>query len=256
MFNQPVITLSDLLNDAGPPPAPVDPTVSGTNYIYTVPIDTDDELNSLPFQSQGYGLSGYITYFNYTDAQSNQLTEVQPLYLVNALILQGMNDLRQFVDMIRNNDAIVELRITELKLIHFLGQGLLRLNATSPANFTFSWMHLQLFGQFYFWMLKCAQYELLAALYLGEGMTSFDFQGMTVQLNSDRTQYIATAMDALKNDIDNMLPKVKSQYARSGGMTARIGTIGGVWGPASNWVFRATPFNTAFGPLPVLPFLS
>jgi hypothetical protein len=254
MTNQPVITLPDLLNPSGPDPAPITPTVSGANYIYSVPIDDPDQLSVMTLSANG--LTTYLSYFNYTDAEGNKLTEVQPIYLANALIMSAMNDVRQFCDMLRNNDSVIELRITDIKLIHFVFKGMERLNATSPYNFTFNFTSLGQNYQFYFWMVKCAQYELLSALYLAEGMTAFDFQGMTVQLNSDRTQYIQTLMSDLKNDIDNTLPKVKSQFARGGGSSGQIGTIGSVWGPASNWVFRATPFNTAYGPLPVLPFLA
>jgi hypothetical protein len=254
MTNQPVITLPDLLNPGGPLPAPIVPAVSGNNYIYSVPIDDPDQLSTMMLTANG--LTTYLSYFNYTDAEGNKLTEVQPIYLANAIIMSAMNDVRQFCDMLRNNDSVIELRITDIKLIHFVFKGMERLNATSPYNFTFNFTSLGQNYQFYFWMVKCAQYELLSAMYLAEGMTAFDFQGMTVQLNSDRTQYIQTLMGDLKSDIDNSLPKVKSQFARAGGTSSRVGTIGSVWGPASNWVFRATPFNTAFGPLPVLPFLA
>lgn len=252
----PVISLNNLIN-ADPSqvsePGPIEPSSNGDKYIYSINVDNPDWLQSLTMRPTG--LATYFAYYNYTDSSGPQ-TEIQPLYLANALLVNMMNDMRQYVDMLRNNDAIAELRISEAKLLHFAFQGLLRVNATSPANFTFDFIMLSRVPQFYFWILKAAQFELLQALYLAEGMTAFDLQGMSVQLTSDRTQYISALSESIKNDLDNMLPKVKSQYARSGGFTGRIGTIGMVLGPSSNWVFRASVGSANWGgALPVLPFL-
>jgi hypothetical protein len=254
-----VITLSNLIN-ANPTlvsePGPITPIASGNKYIYSVNVDDPDWLAGLTIQNSG--LASYFTYFNYIDG-SGQQTEVQPLYLANTILLNMMNDMRQYVDMLRNNDTIVELRVSDVKLLHFAFQGLLRVNATSPANFTFDFNMLPRAPQFYFWILKAAQFELLQALYLAEGMTAFDLQGMSVQLTSDRTQYISALSESIKNDLDNMLPKVKSQYARSGGFSGRIGTIGTVLGPNTNWVFRAAigsnNWTGGLAGLPTLPFL-
>ena len=257
----PVITLANLMGDntvtpavVASTPGPISPIASGQNYIYSIPIDETNGLTSLIIRQSG--LANYFAYYNYVDSNDQQLTEIQPVYLANTLVVSMMNDMRQFVDMLRNNDAVIELRITEAKLLHFAVQGLLRVNASSPVNFTFDFITLQRMGQFYFWVLKAAQYELLSALYLAEGMTAFDFQGMTVQLNIDRTQYIQSLMNDIKTDLDNTLPKVKSQYARSGGFKSMIGSIGSVISPASNWVFRASYGSANYGgPLPILPFM-
>lgn len=257
----PVISLANLLGDTtatppidASPPGPINPVVSGNNYVYSIPIDETNGLTALVMRNSG--LANYFAYFNYTDSNNQQLTEIQPVYLANTILVSMMNDMRQFVDLLRNNDAVIELRITEAKLLHFAVQGLLRVNASSPVNFTFDFISLQRMGQFYFWVVKAAQYELLSALYLAEGMTAFDFQGMTVQLNIDRTQYIQSLMNDIKTDLDNTLPKVKSQYARGGMATGKIGTIGGVWGPASNFVYRVSFGNNlggiGWGPLPFL----
>lgn len=250
----PVISLGNLVGSGASPPGPISPVAAGDSYVYSVPVNDPTWLAPLVIRNSG--LTAYFSYFNYTGAAGNQETEVQPLYIINAIMLNMMHDVRQFVDMLRNNDAVVELRITEIKLAQFVIQGLLRLNACPPANFTFDFNTLGQYQQFYFYALKCAQYELLSALYLAEGMTAFDLQGMSVQLTSDRSQYIQTLMSDIRTDLDNNMPKAKSQYARSGGFRGRIGTIGMVLGPASNWVFRASVGSANFGgALPVLPFL-
>jgi hypothetical protein len=253
----PIISLANLITDppeGASPPGPISPVVSGSNSVYSIPIDENYGLAGLTMRHSG--LANYFAYFNYTDSVGQQLTEIQPIYLANTLVVSMMNDMRQFTDLLRNNDAVVELRVSEAKLLHFAVQGLLRVNATSPANFVFDFVMLARVAQFYFWVLKAAQYELLSALYLAEGMTAFDFQGMSVQLNMDRTQFIQSLMNDIKSDLDNNLPKVKSQYARSGGFTGRIGTIGGVISPSFNWVFRASYGSMNWGgSLPVLPFL-
>lgn len=247
---EPVISLGGLLDQQNPDR--IEPEPSGSRFVYSVDIDEDTGLPNLVVANSG--LTTYYAYFNYTDPSGPQ-TEVQPIYLANPLLVNMMNDMRSFVDMIRNDDTIVQLRITEAKLLHFAYQGLLRVNATSPGNFAFNFNTLALYQTFYFWVLKAAQYEILAAINLAEGMTAFDFQGMSVQLTSDRTQYISATMEAIKQDLDNMLPKVKSQFARAGGASGRLGAIGGVLGPASNWVFRANTSANWGGAIPPLPFL-
>jgi len=251
----PVISLGNLITDPpedASPPGPITPTQAGSNYVYSVNVDNVNWLAGLTIRNSG--LATYFAYFNYTTAAGEQKTEIQPIYLANTILISIMNDMRQFVDMLRNADVVAELRVSEAKLLHFATQGLLRLNAASPANFTFDFISIP--QQFYFYVVKAAQYELLSAMYLAEGMTSFDFQGMSVQLNMERTQYIQTLMSDIRSDLDNNMPKAKAQYARSGGFRGRVGTIGANLGPNFNFVFRAQyGYNNWGGPLPLLPFL-
>ncbi len=240
------------------PSLPTTPTSqNGAEYLYSYTITDLPTLSNLasgtltqsaptqPPQGVGYnygtpsfGVEPYMAYICYTDPYGNEQVELQPVYIANNLAVQVMNNIREFTDRIRNNDNIPQLRVTEKTLLHFSIQGLMRVNSTPPQQIYFTFNNLPF--QFYFFVQKAACYELMQAQYLAEGMSSFNFSGMSVQLDSDRTQYIATMVDNLRTDLETLVT-AKKNYARSGG-GAGIGTIGTVIGPNTNWVWRAFPW--------------
>ena len=165
-----------------------------------------------------------------------------------------MQAVRRQVDRIRNGDFIPQLQFTDIDLINCLLQGYQYFNSIPPANgATFTPVTLP--DNFYMFVENCAIIKLLEAQYLAEGMTAFNFQGQAVQLDVDRTQYIAAQIDRLENNIQNHAGKAKNHWMRSGGGTGKIGAVGGVWGPVSNIVFRVSPLSMPGG-YPVMPFMN
>jgi hypothetical protein len=232
----PVITLNNVIDLIGQGIA-AKPRASGTKFSYDVQI-AGGLLSAISSQSLQGGMATYFAYYNYLDKFGREETVINPIYVVNSTIIGMMNAMNQFVNVLHNQDVVTSLQISEAKLVHFAYQGLLKLNATSPINFSFDFNSLSHNQGFYMWAIKCAELELLKALYMGEGMSAFNFSGMTVQLDSDRTQYLGQMISELQNEIDSQLPKVKSQYARGGGASGRMGTIGLHIGPASNFSYR------------------
>jgi hypothetical protein len=230
------------------PPTATSPVVGGP-YAYAA---SNNNGGVAPYNyNSGYnygppslGLEPYMIYITYTDPYGNQQIELQPLYICNTLCVQTMNAVRNFVDRIRNYDNIPQLRIDEKTLVEFTVQGLMRVNATPPQQIYFTFNQMP--GQFHFYVQKAACIELLQAQYLAEGMTAFNFSGMSVQLDSDRTQYIATIVDGLRTDMEQLVT-AKKNYARSGGGSGSMGTINIVWGPNTNFVWKAFPGSIAAG---------
>jgi hypothetical protein len=252
---------------------------NGQQFIYRIPITSTQVLgalavtnntgyatqdNSAPnilvaaprgvgygYGNPGFGLLPYMAYVNYTDPQGGQNYELQPIYICSTLMIQLMKNVQNFIDILRNNDTIPQLRVTEGKLVHFLINGLLRFNAEPPQQINYNFATLPPMFQFY--VQKAACYEFLQALYLGEGMTAFNFSGMGVQLDSDRTQYIVSLMDSVRADLDK-IQLVKKNFAKSGGGTGQIGSIGTTLGPNFNFVFSVAPVTGGnFYGLPFLP---
>jgi hypothetical protein len=254
------------------PGLPLTPTgQNGSQYIYTFNLNdpvvlgylssgsnpnapilsTANTITGYTYGTPSFGVQPYVIYINYTDPYNNQQTEIQPLYIANTVAVQLMNNMRNFVDRIRNWDNIPQLRVDERTLLHFLISGLMRFNSTPPQQIYFTLNNLPF--QFMFYVEKCACYELMQAQTLAEGMTAFNFSGLSVQLDSDRSQYLSAMTENLRTDLESMV-LAKQNFARSGG-GAGIGTIGISIGPVSNWVWKTYPFNNAvFGN--ALPFLA
>ena len=231
-------------------------TQNGPNYVYTMNVNPTVPLQLPPNSG---GLNQLYAYINYTDPNGNQLTEIQPVYLANPLVVSLMNDVRKYLDMLRNNDTISQLRYSEATLLHFVFQGMVRFNGCPPIWVALDFNIMQCSHRarnMYWWVLKCAQLELIEAMYLAEGMTAFEMQGMSVQLNSDRTQYLDSIRQGLRTDLDKM-QQMKMQEGRRGGFSGRIGTIGTVFGPNTNFVYGIQPGAGGLGSFgfPILPFL-
>ena len=64
-------------------------------------------------------------------------------------------------------------------------------------------------------IVKAGAMHALQGQYLAEGMTTFDFQGLGVQLSIDRTQYIQTIVDQLNQELTDRIPRTKRLYIRS-----------------------------------------
>jgi hypothetical protein len=247
---------------------------NGSQFIYRIPITDPSVLSTLAvtnnpsipqgpniiinpniigfnYGDPGFGVMPYIAYIQYLDPNGNQCTEIQPIYICSTMMIQLMKGMQNFIDILRNNDTIPQLRVTESKLIHFLIQGLLKFNSTPPQQIQFNFASLP--TQFQFFVQKLGCLEFLQALMLGEGMTAFNFSGMSTQLDSDRTQYISNMIESIRGDDVVQMQISKRNFAKSGGGTGLIGSIGINLGPNFNFLFPLSYYNSSnlFG----LPFI-
>ena len=258
--NDPVITLENLIDINGN--SQLKQTQEGNYTRYHILLN-DAHLTPMNAVGVPGGLCLWYAYFNYIDNKGGEQTIINPIYMVNNTLVFILDSVNQYINLLKNTDVVKQLMVTESKLIHFAIQGLLKLNSASPGNFGFDFNSLARTNQFTYWVIKCAQLEFLNALYLAEGMSAFEFSGMTVQLNSDRTQYIAQAIATLESDISQNMSKVKSQWARAGGGSGRMGAIMLNIGPASNIGYGLSygggskwNGNAPFAGAPSLPFLN
>ncbi len=224
------------------------PVQSGNQYIYQIQIGASDSANLV---MPNYGVFYYFAYVNYTTPTGSQETNVIMVYVVNTTCIKIMNDMRRYVDRIRNNDVIPQLRITDLDLMHYTIQGVEYLNAIPPSNIGFNLANLP--PMFNFYVQKAGAMQLLEAQYLAQGMTSFEFNGQSVQLTQDITQYIMQTIDMIRQDVSSA-GLAKNHFTRSGGQNGLVSAIGGVWGPSANLVFRVSPYSLP-SQFPSLPFL-
>lgn len=243
------------------------PVQQGANYNYVISVTPSPIAGPTTGLSwtdgftgtvQGYiaassnGVTPYIAYFNYTTPTGTQETEFQDIYVVNMLAYKFMNDLRRYVDRIRNQDIIPQLRLTPIDYLHFTLIGMEYLNSIPPSNHA-PFLLSNIPPNFYHPLEICATIRLCEAQYLAEGLTEFNFQGAAVQLEVNHPQYWMGLAEALRQEVQS-ISLAKNHYMRSGGFSGHLGSVGGVWGPVSNIVYRIAPLAMP-GAYPVLPFL-
>lgn len=229
--------------------------IAGGSYKYYFDIPALPNLNTA---NVGYRPSWAV--INYVDGNAQEFVEYQPVYFVNLNALNFMNKVRRLVDRLRNKDIIPQLRITELDLIHFVIEGIDRVNATPNTNVTIGLGGMGIPASLSHYVTRAASIILLRSQYLAEGMASFDFSGLSVTLNSDRTQYIQSMIDGLENEMQD-LKEVKTALAKSGYSASgrRVGTLGTFIGPLRNYggvaqISGGYSANMVYGGYPSLPF--
>ena len=220
-------------------------------YIYQIPVNATNSANLVVPQIGSFPYFANISYTAPSGATGNVIPVV---YVVTNYTMHLMNSIRRFVDRIRNNDIIPQLRITDIDLLHFSYKGLEYVNSAPPANFTLTLSSVMNLPQLSFYVEKAACLELLQSMYLGYGMSSFQFQGQAVQLDYEPTQFIQSLISELRTDLNNV-GMAKNHLARSGGFSGgRITSVGGNLGPVSNWVYRVQTFGINAGGFDALPF--
>lgn len=190
------------------------------NNCYVTSFDSVDAIYGAT--DRAMGICPYLIIYNYKTEQGWE-TEVHTLYIASAKAMIIANNMRRYMDKARNHDIDPSLRWTDVELIHFVVCGLNHFNVYAPSitNYT-----IGNFPQEFIYLIeKCAELEALNALYLAEGMRSFDFSGASVTLNVDRTEYIKVKMDEINSWLDKNLQKSKMLLIRrsNGSITVGVG---------------------------------
>ena len=216
-----------LIDESDTPYVDVDVTVTPrqVNGRFIYDYTTQNLENLVPRLS----LSPFLGEWTYTDASGTPGFEVHPIYVVSSKMFLMIDNVRRAVDKARNEDINPNLRYTDIDLCHHVLDGISRVNSTPPSltNFTTENIPFALTS-----LVKDASVvSALRAQYLAEGVSAFDFQGQTVQLNVDRTQYIQSAIDMLNNDLDERIRKAKKLAIRQSG----AGVVGLTVSPSTNF---------------------
>src|SRR6266481_622828 len=187
----------------------------------------------------GLGIAPFFAEWSYLDGNGLPAVEIHPIYIISTKMYMFVDGVRRIVDKIRNLDVNPNLQYTELDLAHYVLEGIQRINAHAPTLTAYSPESMT--PVLYPWVKKAGVVAALQAQYLAEGMTDIDFQGATVQLNMDRTQYIQTMLDQFNTDIDQNLQKTKKLITRSSG----AGVLG-ISISSSTSIRTVSPFSSLF----------
>lgn len=226
-------------------------TYTNRGWTYSIPIVSGSSSNSdaLNTAQQSSGVNSLFLYWNYTDSNANQETIVNRIYIVNGTMIRLMDDMRRFLDRVRNAATITQLQLTDVDLAQFAIMGMDRFNGTPPVN-NGVWGLGNLPEPFYRSVFVAACIAFLQSQYLATGMTAFEFSGQAVSLTSDQTQYLQGLQSDLSSEYESTAATNKKAVIRS----SFFASIGGYYGPTSLLVGKVPyGFSTYF--LPSLPFL-
>jgi hypothetical protein len=157
------------------------------------------------------------------------------LYVVNAKMMITVNSLRRTIDKARQQNPNPVLQLTDMDLVEYVNQGIALLNAAKPCVTSFNISSLP--DVFFYPLINAAAYCALSAQYLAEGQAAFEFNGQSVSLSVDRTQYTDTALSRFTSYIEDQLPSTKRMWNRSTGGTGQpVGSLGINFGPSTGFI--------------------
>lgn len=189
------------------------------NNAYITSYSSGTAISNVTDKCMGY--CPYIMTYEFTTTNGESQIEIHMLYIINSIAAILINNMRRYLDMARNYDLDVNLRLTEEDYIHFITVGLQRINGANPNTTTYTLCNFP--TGFLYLLEKCAEVELLNAWYLAEGMRSFEFTGASVSLSVKRTEFIEKKMDEINSWLDNNLEKQKELMIRKGNSAGNLG---------------------------------
>jgi hypothetical protein len=146
-----------------------------------------------------------------------------------------VNSLRRTIDKARQQNPNPVLQLTDMDLVEYVNQGIALLNAAKPCVTSFNISSLP--DVFFYPLINAAAYCALSAQYLAEGQAAFEFNGQSVSLSVDRTQYTDTALSRFTSYIEDQLPSTKRMWNRSTGGTGQpVGSLGINFGPSTGFI--------------------
>ena len=184
------------------------------NGVYLYDFQSNEEQTTA-ISNQFGGIMPFVGSWEYQLPNESTSYEFHSIYVIDIRIIAFIQQLRQMVDRANMRDIHEFLTFTDADLMHHLVRGLSYINAHPPiqTNYTF----IDLPHQLHDLLLVASAMRALQAQYLAEGMTTFDFQGLGVQLSTERTQYIQTLADNYNSDLQDRLRPVKRGLTRASG---------------------------------------
>ena len=177
-----------------------------SGYVYSHTLDLPNLSTLTP------SFDPYTGIWTYTE---NSIPQNEPfsLWVLNPQMMQAMKDMTVYIRHIMNDTRVDDLAVNEADIAEFLRGGRDDWNARfkitnmsmirAEAGIRMTW-------------LQCSQIQMLRALYLAEGMRSFNFSGQQVTFDVDVTQYISTVISELESSLENTLRPLKEENARRG----------------------------------------
>lgn len=226
-----------IVNDVGTTVKPIaavsQSSSDGSTAIYGF---TETEVSTnLPDLAVSNQVLNYMGVWTVSRGAGNVEIQIHPIYTINFYMYRHLDSLQKLVDRARIGDTQPHLKITGPELIHHLFRGI-EYVASAPPNVATPISPSALPGALSDFIIKAGAVSLLKAMYLSEGMTNFDFQGLGVQLMVDRTQYIDNMISRLEADLGEPLRTAKNLWIRAGSPTGPAGSTGGARSPFYNSV--------------------
>lgn len=183
------------------------------------------------------------------EEDADPITEIHPLYLLNARTSTLANQLTQFLDKARLIEIDPSLQWTLQDYLHFTLEGIKHINS-APAEPTY-WTVQDFPSMLRQYLFAASALYALNARYMAEGFNSFEFSGLNTNLNFDRRETITYKIEELKAYLETGLAAAKKTAVSAngpgtpvGGETdtrlSRIGTLGIQSSPVSNRINRAS----------------
>jgi len=187
-------------------------------------------------------VQAFCAIWSITSADGSVNFEMHPIYVINPALMIYMNKVKQLVDRAQLGDVHPYLAIKPVDLVHHLFRGI-EVVSTAPPNASTPINPLFIPGMLSDFIVKAAAVSLLQAQMLAEGMSNFDFQGLGVSLNVDRTPIIDNLIQQFKQDLGDPLRVSKGNWIRAGCPAGPIGAQAGR-SPYNN---RAGVLNVTYG---------
>lgn len=177
------------------------PTSDGYRYTVTIPQNTFTQASLSPFS---------IIWSYANGGQPSR--EIGKVFVVNPSILMAAEDLQDEINKARSHLGYKPVFSTE-EMLTYLRIGADRFNGY--ANVTKFTMTNATGPVRAFW-LSFSKIVALRSQYMAEGEAAFDFQGQSVSLQVDRTQFYETLASAEENAINDPARQFKAILSKRG----------------------------------------
>lgn len=200
---------------------PVQPSYSvASGWLYQAAVDT---------QTLAPDLIPYLVSWKYWDDNGQPVfRENSRLYVVTPSIMAAIEDVRQLVMKARTTlygfeDALFDINT----IVSWLRRARDFFNSASGLITQFT-MTDATDGIREFW-LRYAEVAMMRAQYLAEGEKAFDFQGQSISLNTDKTQYYDQLASNLQQQLDADIKPFKQNLIKKGA-SGGTGNMQGIFG--------------------------
>lgn len=234
------------------------PHLSGQVTLNNVGTQTPNSPGSVKataeFAIPLLGVGEYLAHWRYTIGGAPQ-HDYRQAFIVSTKTVSIISNLRLFLDQSQVTRWLGHLQFTDVELVDCLYRAADRINTHPPqiTGFSPDTIPMGLIHP----LRTAALHEMLNRLYLAEGYNTFDFQGGSIQVNVDRTQFIQTKMDELNSWLETNLTNAKAVAlsgrsigvlhvsVSQGGLNNNFRARGRILNPAAFNLVRQMGFNFA-----------
>jgi hypothetical protein len=178
-----------------------------TNTVGTpTPQSPGSVLAVAEWQAPIIGVGEYLAHWSYQVGGATQ-HEYRQAFVISTKTASMLSSFKMFIDQSQMTRWLGHFSFHEVELIDCLYRGADRINVHPPQQTSYSPDSMP--QQLTHALRVASLHEMLNRLYLAEGLSTFDFQGGSIQVNVDRTPFIQTKMDELGNWLDSNLTTIK-----------------------------------------------